>query len=372
MKVGFISEFDVHDKRAWSGTINFLYIHLSEHYQMIPIVIKSGKLQRAIRKIVRKCTKGSRNYTGIDIAIDRYHFAHKIHQAVSNEGVSVFFAPASSNLIGVGIIPKECKLVYLSDATYHCMVGYYYDGGSVRNMKLHDMAENNSLVRADAIIYSSQWAKEDAVGYYNIKPEKIHVLPFGANLEDRYIRSDNLNEKTTIHMLLVGVDWKRKGIDLAINCVEKLNNRGSKWQFQLTIVGFNKPENFEKKHIEFAGHLNKNNREECERMITYYLNNEIFILPTKAECSAIVFSEAAMYGLPVFTHDTGGTMTYVEDGVTGRGLQLGSTADDFADAILDMLNHGNLQQWSDQARQKYEKELNWNVWLTECIKLLEE
>ncbi len=48
--------------------------------------------------------------------------------------------------------------------------------------------------------------------------------------------------------------------------------------------------------------------------------------------------EAAMYGLPAFTHNTGGVMSYVEDGVTGRGLQLGSTGEDFANAILDMLN----------------------------------
>ena len=107
-------------------------------------------------------------------------------------------------------------------------------------------------------------------------------------------------------------------------------------------------------------------------MIKYYQQSDLFLLPTLAECSAIVFSEAAMYGLPTFTHNTGGVMSYVEDGVTGRGLQLGSTGADFANAILDMLNKNQYDDWSRNARRKYEKELNWEKWLTSCEKIIEE
>lgn len=80
-----------------------------------------------------------------------------------------------------------------------------------------------------------------------------------------------------------------------------------KKKFELTIIGLDKPEQYtENKHIHFVGRLNKNNPEEFKQMITYYQESDIFLLPTKAECAGIVFSEAAMYGLPVFTHNTGG------------------------------------------------------------------
>ena len=124
--------------------------------------------------------------------------------------------------------------------------------------------------------------------------------------------------------------------------------------------------------MNFVGRLNKDNEEQYERMIKYYQESDLFLLPTLAECSAIVFSEAAMYGLPTFTHNTGGVMSYVEDGVTGRGLQLGSTGEDFANAILDMLNKNQYDEWSKNARRKYEKELNWEKWLTSCKKIIEE
>lgn len=40
MKIGFISEFEVNNKKAWSGTINFLYETLSKRirtYEQQPI-----------------------------------------------------------------------------------------------------------------------------------------------------------------------------------------------------------------------------------------------------------------------------------------------------------------------------------------------
>lgn len=53
-----------------------------------------------------------------------------------------------------------------------------------------------------------------------------------------------------------------------------------------------------------------------------------------------------MYGLPIFTHSTGGVMTYVEDGNTGRGLSLGSTGKNFAKAILQMIREDNYLECS--------------------------
>ena len=135
--------------------------------------------------------------------------------------------------------------------------------------------------------------------------------------------------------------------------------------------GIDKPINYKTTNaISFVGRLNKDDPDQLKQIILHYQESDIFLLPTKAECAGIVFSEAAMYGLPVFTHDTGGTMSYVENGKTGKGLKMGSTAEDFANAIMEMLNNGKYKEWSHNAREKYEKELNWNVWLKKCEKII--
>lgn len=369
MKVGFISEFDVEDKKAWSGTINFLYETLSKEYELYPIVIKPTFEQKCFRKIIKLVRGESEDYTFIDQWIYRKTINAKVKIAIKN-GVECFFAPAASSVLGVSTIPEKYKVVYLSDSTYHNMLGYYYSGGSKKNIERHNCVEKNSLMRADTVILSSEWAKNDAVKYYGISKNKIKVLCFGANLVDRY-KPHALHD--VIRVLFVGVEWKRKGADLAIDCIDILNNSKCGYKFELTIIGLNKPENYNgSSAVHFLGRLNKDNAEQYEKLINYYQESDIFLLPTRAECAGIVFSEAAMYGLPAFTHNTGGVMSYVQDGITGRGLQLGSTAKDFADAILEMLNMNQYDDWSRNARRKYERELNWEGWLANCKKIMEE
>lgn len=361
MKLGFISEFSVDDKLAWSGTINFLWTTLSCKHELYPIVVKPNIFHRGIRKLIRILSFGQLDYTLLDRMFYYYAINRKVKIALSN-GVDVFFAPAASSILGCAKIPSCYRVIYLSDATYHCMLNYYFDGGTAGNIRRHENAEKSSLERADAVIYASDWAKRDAISYYGVASQKITVLPFGANLEDRYQPHD-LNKKT-VKILFVGVDWERKGADLAIEIVRQLNalSNGNR-KFELTMIGIDAPSDYFQKDVTFVGRLHKDNISEREKLISYYQHSDIFLLPTKAECAGIVFSEAAMFGLPVFTHNTGGTMSYVEDGKTGRGLKLGSTARDFANAILEMINSGHYKEWSQNARKKYELELNWNVWL---------
>lgn len=369
MKVGFISEFDVENKKAWSGTINFLYKTLSKEYELYPIVIKPSFTQKVFKKIKKIIGGGNEDYSFIDQWMNRNAINKKVKTAI-DDGVECFFAPAASTVLGVSTISQEYKVVYLSDATYHIMLGYYYEGGSKKNVERHNCAEKNSLMRANTVILSSNWAKNDAINYYGISEDKIKVLCFGANLIDRY-KPHALHD--VVRILFVGVEWKRKGTDIAIDCVNVLNHSKYGRKFELTIIGLDKPENYNcSDSVKFVGRLNKDNEEQYERMIKYFQESDLFLLPTLAECAGIVFSEAAMYGLPTFTHNTGGVMSYVEDGVTGRGLQLGSTGEDFANAILDMLNKNQYDQWSKNARRKYEKELNWEKWLTSCKKIIEE
>ena len=174
-------------------------------------------------------------------------------------------------------------------------------------------------------------------------------------------------DHTHITCLFVGRDWIGKGLDKAIDTIRELNSMQSPYSYSLIVVGLEKPKNsVYPEYITFAGLLDKRIPDENERIISYYQNADLLILPTIAECGGIAFCEAAMFALPAFTHETGGiTHTYVENGYNGVLLPIDSTALDFANAIKDSIESGKIKEYSINSRKKYEEEINWNHWLKE-------
>lgn len=360
MKIGYISDYDLKDRSGWSGTISNLADTILQHHEVIPIVVNHNKIEKIMKGIDYVLSAGKRK----NGYFCQYYNTYRLHKKIIQNDCDIYFAPAQSELISFGI-PKDKNLIYLSDAVFRLMVGYYWSELDPKSEHYLDFCEMTALKRADAVIFASKWARDGAENFYQTNPEKIHVLPFGANLVDRYQgyqKRDMVN--STIRLLLVGVEWKRKGVDIAVDCVRVLNNMQKKYSFDLTIIGVDEPANQEyEPYIHILGRLNKDVPEEYERMVSYYQNSDLFLLPTKAECAGIVFAEAAEYGLPSVTHKTGGVESYVEDGVTGRCLPLGSTGKNFANAIMDIIENGRLEAYSKAARAKYEKELNWDSWL---------
>lgn len=360
MKIGYISDYDLKDRRGWSGTISNLADTISQHHEVIPIVVNHNKIEKIMKGMDYVLSAGKRK----NGYFCQHYNAYRLHKKINQTDCDIYFAPAQSELISFGI-PKNKKLIYLSDAVFRLMVGYYWSNIDSKLEQYLDYCEASALKRADAVIFASEWAKDGAVNFYQTDSQKIHILPFGANMIDRYQGyKEHATDDNTIRLLLVGVEWKRKGVDIAIDCVRLLNKRQNKYSSDLTIIGVDKPASQEyEPYIHILGRLNKDVPEEYDRMISYYQNSDLFLLPTKAECAGIVFAEAAEYGMPSITHKTGGVESYVEDGITGRCLPLGSTGEDFAAAIMDIIENGRLEAYSKAARAKYEEELNWDSWL---------
>ena len=262
-----------------------------------------SKIEQCMKEIDFICSFGKRK-NGF---FRQKYIAQRFYKKIRDSDCDVYFAPAQSELISFGI-PDDKKLIYLSDAVFRLMVGYYWSDLDPRTEHYLDNCEKTALKRADAVIFASEWAKAGAMKFYQTDSRKIHVLPFGANLIDKYQGYQEWNSNdNTIRLLLVGVDWERKGIDIAIDCVRALNKMQKKYSFDLTIIGVKQPAGQEyESYIHILGRLNKNIPEGYERMISYYQESDLFLLPTKAECAGIVFAEAAEYGLPSVTHKTGG------------------------------------------------------------------
>ena len=87
------------------------------------------------------------------------------------------------------------------------------------------------------------------------------------------------------------------------------------------------------------------------------------LLPTRAECAGVVFSESSAYGIPSITTNTGGVPTYVKDGINGYALPVEAGPEVYAKKIEQLVSDQQvLQNLKLSARNYYDEKLNWDRW----------
>lgn len=167
-----------------------------------------------------------------------------------------------------------------------------------------------------------------------------------------------------LRILFSGIEWKRKGCDIAIETVKRLNGDGIKTKLYIVGLDIGKiPLEYQNlSYVEYVGYLNKNNPYHYNKYIEIIRNCHCLLLPTHAECSAIVFCEAAAFGLPAFTYDTGGLGNYVINGKTGYRLDKKSKAEDFANIIKKTVKCNEFLKLQSGSLALYEERISWSVW----------
>lgn len=362
--IGFISYADPKDKTAWSGTIYHLYKSIEKAgYDVIWIKARFSKWIRHYQKLLDYLSKHSNK---------RYSIAHTLFATYltrldkkSIQKVDVLFSPGCTAIYR---LKTDKPIIYLADATFKSIYNYYDEFSNLFsfNSREGNMIEKKVLSKSTHIIHASGWAKQSAIIDYGIPKNKISVIEFGANIAAPCTPKVREQEQI-LHLLFLGVDWKRKGGDIAIEACRILNSQGIK-----NIIHIVGPMEFPNEYkelpdVDFIGFLNKNNEEEYQRVIQIISSSDILILPTKAECAGIVFAEASAYGLPIFTYDTGGVGNYVINGVNGYRLSLKDNASEFAEKIKNSITTGKLTQMKETAITLYKEKLNWERWSV-CFK----
>ena len=258
------------------------------------------------------------------------------------------------------------------------MIDYYPCFSNLLNIskKQGIEIEKKAMKKASKIIYSSHWASESAIKDFGIKKDKIYIIPFGANLEETPSKNevekminDRLQERKVCRLLFIGVDWFRKGGDIAFKTTVELNKRGV--PTKLIVCGCYPSFTTKSPYLKILGFLDKNEKEQSDILAEQYRKAHLFILPTRAEAAGIVFSEACAYGLPIISTFTGGVSTYVKDGVNGYLLSIESNYIKYADIIQKIWE--NIDEYyalSINARKMYEKELNWDIWGVKVKKII--
>ena len=288
-------------------------------------------------------------------------YAYSVKKDESLEKCDFLFFPGGAQ---ISLFLKCNKpIIYYTDATAHLMVDYYWKNCNPISVKMACYLEKKASQKASINIRASKWAIQSVVNDCNCNAEYSEVLEFGAAIDEKDIKpSVSKYDGECLNVLFSGVDWERKGGNIAVETVRLLRQKGI--NAYLNIVGINQLPDY-CQNMDFIinhGFLNKNDPNSYNSYIQLYNNNHIFLLPTKAECAGIVFSEASGFGLPAYTYATGGTENYVLNGVNGYALPPGSGASEFANKIFEDITSGNYFTLRANAVNLYKDKLSWGSW----------
>jgi len=301
--------------------------------------------------------------------------ARQIIRKMKERPVDVILSTSS---IPITLLECSVPIIFYTDAVFHMMPGYYggWDRLSNAAVKRGLRQEEAALECCTFGVYASNWA---AAGARNLtQPEKIRVVPFGANMPVDHdlgvVRkwvSERLERMSTeCRLLLIGVDWERKGGDAAVETARLLNEMGV--NTKLIVVGC-LPDKKVPEFVEVLGFVNKKSAEGRRQLIELYRNATFFILPTRAEAAGIVFCEASAFGVPILTSKTGGVEDYVREGINGTCLPYESKPEAFAKFIQETLkDNDRYTALSLGGFNEYTSRLNWDSAAASLVDLCQE
>lgn len=364
-RIGFATIGDGSNVRFWSGTpFNMSKSLADEGHEIVHI----GPLNAPILPLYKtysrlRRTFGCEGISPFQAAPVVAQYSADAVRKIRAASPDVVFAPAGSAF--AWSVPDGIPLVYASDATFRLIEDYHpnYRNLSRVARETSERLERGTIARANLILYPSQWAAESAVRDYGADPARVHVAPWGANLREVPARESVLASRQPgpCRMLLIGVNWKEKGADLAVETLAELNARGVK--AELVICGCTPPEPVTQDGLTIIPYLDKNDPAQRSRLEQLYRDADFFLLPTRADCFPIVLCEAAAHGVPSVARATGGVPYAVREEKTGVLVPSNGTRADYASAIAEIFaNPMRLARLRQTSRETYETELNWRAW----------
>ena len=382
MKIAYVTRYNAKNIRSWSG----LGYYIAECLEKQSISVEYiGSLKEKFG-FVLKPKQYLYNYVLKNLPNQRYlrdrdpiilkHYAQQVSSKLSKINTDIVFSPGT-----IPIAYLECKqpIVFWTDCTFSGMVDFYpeFSNLSQETIRNGHAVENSALNRCTLAIYSSEWAAQTAINDYQVSPEKVKVVPFGANIECHRNGSDirtivDSRPTNKCQLLFLGVNWYRKGGDIALEVAKELNKKGL--NTELTVVGC-LPEVDEPlpKFVKYMGFISKSTQEGQNKINKFLAESHFLILPSRAECYGIVFCEANSFGIPCLSTNVGGITTIIKDEVNGKTFSKSASIAEYSRYISDLFDdYSRYKELALSSFNEYQTRLNWSVSGQAVKKLLRE
>ena len=376
MKITYISSFDATDISSYSGTGYFIPHKLKESGDTVKYIGKLKEYTPIYQKVKRKLYELSgKNYLieRNPALLSRWGVQIEKQLDISTE---VLVGYSSQPFAGLNARKPS---VFWADAVFGSMIDYYpvYSNLCAESLRDGNAAEKAALDNVDIAVFSSKWAADAAVRLHGADPKKVRVVTYGANIDVDYNLTDieekaKAKEMSFCNLLFLGVEWERKGGDKAVEITRLLNENGLK--AQLSIIGVDPgAEVSALDYVKTYGFVSKSNAEGKKLLNDVIANSHFLLLPTRADCTPIVYSEFNAHGIPVITTTEGGIPSIVTDGINGYMFDKDDTAETFSQCIIDLMrNKSKYVALSKSAFNEYKTRLNWDSAISRFRAVLKE
>jgi glycosyltransferase involved in cell wall biosynthesis len=358
MKILYAScRVDPSDRDAGSGEDFNIFEVFAKHGMDLKIVGPFKDRPSFLERIYRKGHRlfSRKNTAKFSVAYLRSS-ARAVEKAVKEFQPDAIF---THNLVPLVYLRATVPVVYNSDAF---MVNTYKQWPTSSIFEYYRMLnwEKKAVKKSSLIICTSLWAEEVLLNYYRFPKSRVLMFPIPSSLPYSVVPK-KIQEKgypmDELHLLTVGRDYQRKGIDITLKVLSLLKEHGVK--AKLRVVGL---QGESTKEFQYMGLFKKKDPKELSRYVEQYHWADLLIHPARYEAAGIVCSEAAAFGVPTITNASGGLATTVQDGISGIVLPMESPAEAYVEAILNLISDPKrFKQLRRSTRERYERELNWDV-----------
>lgn len=363
MKIAYITTYDSSNVHNWSG-LGF-YIRKSLEISGFQVQAVGGLTEKytnlyKLKRIFYARLLRKRYLKDREPNILKY-YAAQVEKSLVSMDYDVIFCPGT---LPITYLRTEKPIVIWLDAVFAGAINFYpgFSNLCAETIKKGNMIEQIALSKCRLVLFCSEWAANTAMENYNFDPKKVKIVPFGANL----LCDRNINDIKSIiknknydicKLLFVGVDWHRKGGDIAIKVADLLNERGAKTE--LHIVGCN-PEGSMPNYVKQHGFISKKSEKGQMSLEKLMKESHFLILPSRAEMFGVVFAEASSFGLPSLATRVGGIPTAIVDGVNGQTFKLDEKIEKYCDYIEKLMySRQEYESLAVSSFKEYSERLNW-------------
>jgi glycosyltransferase involved in cell wall biosynthesis len=372
MKIAYATSYDSRNltgSNEWSGL--GYYISQSIKNQGMDLGYLGPLEEKYVLRILQKCKSGyykffqNKHYEKDSDLLILRDYAEQISKMLSENNSDIVFSATIRPIIYL-----DCSqpIVFYADATCAGLVNFYpqYSNLCQESIDNWHMMEKLALEKCKLAIYSSDWAAQTAIEYYGADREKVKVVPFGANIDSSRTLTDIKSliasrPANKCKLLFLGVDWYRKGGDIALKVAEDLNNLGL--DTELTVVGCQPiVEGFLPNYVKSLGYISKSTIAGKEKINQLIAESHFLILPSRAECYGVVFCEANSFGVPCISRRVGGIPTIIKQNINGNLFDINARPSEYSNYIYSLFsNYRDYQDLALSAFHEYESRLNWEV-----------
>ena len=260
---------------------------------------------------------------------------------------------------------------------------------------LSSWMERTAILDADAVIAVSNGTKEDILRVYPVKPERIHVIYNGIDLNE-YQRTEKIDalekygvDRNKPYILFVGRITRQKGVT---HLVDALHYLPPDTQVVLCAGAPDTPEIAAEMRAKVEAARARNpNVLWLEKMVTkpeviqLYSHCRVFCCPSVYEPFGIINLEAMACGAPVVASATGGIKEVVvhnetgflvpfeRDPVTGFPMDSAKFASDLGTKLAELFNdEARCRAFGSAGRRRVEQTFSWSAIAGQTIALYDK